>query len=137
LGEVLLDQVPNPVGPIGHDENFLGPGQPQLHRLGLDLGTEINDIGIWRDGDDLFFDQHASPASVGRPVFEPVKDRAFDLLPIAACGRLPLLAAELSSPALPPCRRKSPLSVLDPSLRAATVIEFFRNCFRPILTHRV
>jgi hypothetical protein len=57
LGEAVLDQVPNPEGPIGHDENFFGPGQPQLHRLGLDLGTEINDIGIWRDGDDLFFDQ--------------------------------------------------------------------------------
>ncbi len=80
-GEAVLDQIPYPDGSIGEDEDFPGPSQAAPHRLRLDHGPEIDDIGIRRDGDDLFLNEHATPGSVGRPVFEAVDDRAFDFLP--------------------------------------------------------
>ena len=107
LGEAVLDQVPNPEGSIGHDENFFDPSQAHVHRLGLDPGPEIDEIGIGRNRDNFFFDQHASPGSVRRPVFEPVKDRAFDFLPGDSFqgGRSRLRAPVRPSLARPSTRR--------------------------------
>jgi len=54
LGEAVLDQVPNPEGSIGHDENFFGSSQAHAHRLGLDPSPEIDEIGIGRNRDNFF-----------------------------------------------------------------------------------
>ena len=81
LAEALIEQVPYPDGSIDHGENFFGPNQTLIHGLLLDSCPEIKDIGLGRDGDHFFFDQHAASASIGHPVFESVNDRTFNLLP--------------------------------------------------------
>ena len=55
LGEAVLNQVPYPDGAIGYDENFFGSDQARPHGLSLDHGSEIDDLRIWRRGDDFFF----------------------------------------------------------------------------------
>lgn len=55
LGEAIFDQVPYPEGAAGHGENFFCPRHAQIHRLGLYSSSKIDDIGIRRHGDHLFF----------------------------------------------------------------------------------